>query len=435
MAFKLKSPLHDSIPYYSGSSDKFGTLQNQRLEKIFKSEGGSKKVFRDSAGSYYPSEYFNPTKNSYGVIKGVTLKDGYSYNDKGLLTSSNSTKTNTTKPVKRESLVKTVNNNLNKEPSEKGMNTPAGGEGNVQRQEGWGNMNNITLGHGDKKASGSYNLQKGKNNTVNGSFKATSGDEKMPIKKSPKPENKSGNAGSGTGAGSGSGSDKVKSSSKLNKSSNTDRSQKPNLNNSDDGTGRNLKIKGFDIKLDVAPMTKFDFSVNNARSADHNIIGSRPMSKRDRIKRRQGIRTENKRERVGNQIERIKGRQARKGISIAKKDQKRSDEYVNKGYSSVVDAKPNKSNSSSPSSSPSSGFKDLATVSGPKKQPATVSGPKTQSAKTEEFQKTTSISKKQLNKKIKNSSDGTVKDAKVENNAKEYLTNNPTKKKSTSRYL
>jgi hypothetical protein len=95
----------------------------------------------------------------------------------------------------------------------------------------------------------------------------------------------------------------------------------------------------------------------------------------------------------------------------------------------------NKSNSSSPSSSPSSGFKDLATVSGPKKQPATVSGPKTQSAKTEEFQKTTSISKKQLNKKIKNSSDGTVKDAKVENNAKEYLTNNPTKKKSTSRYL
>ena len=131
MAFKLKSPLHDSIPYYSGSSDKFGTLQNQRLEKIFKSEGGSKKVFRDSAGSYYPSEYFNPTKNSYGVTKGVTLKDGYSYNDKGLLTSSNSTKTNTTKPVKRESLVKTVNNNLNKEPSEKGMNTPAGGKGNV----------------------------------------------------------------------------------------------------------------------------------------------------------------------------------------------------------------------------------------------------------------------------------------------------------------
>ena len=153
------------------------------------------------------------------------------------------------------------------------------------------------------------------------------------------------------------------------KSSDSDKgSYKPNMTSAE-FFGRDYSKE---LANSIAPMPKFEKTVTNARSADHNIIGSKPMSKRDRIIRKQNIKTENKRERVGNQIERIKGRQARKGINIAKKDQKRSDEYVNKGYSSIVDTKQNK-----PSSSSSSGFQDLSKVSSSKptqkktKQPGT----------------------------------------------------------------
>ena len=72
-------------------------------------------------------------------------------------------------------------------------------------------------------------------------------------------------------------------------------------------------------------ISKVQNVVSKARDAGHNLISGGAMSKRDRIRNRQGIRTENKRTRVGQQIERIKGRQQRAGIS--------KDKGTNPGYS------------------------------------------------------------------------------------------------------
>ena len=116
-----------------------------------------------------------------------------------------------------------------------------------------------------------------------------------------------------------------KNTSKNTNNSNTKNTKPIKSHDSDKGSYKpNMTSAEFfgrdyskELANSIAPMPKFERTVTNARSADHSIIGSKPMSKRDRIIRRQNIRTENKRERVGNQIERIKGRQARKGINIA----------------------------------------------------------------------------------------------------------------------
>ena len=79
---------------------------------------------------------------------------------------------------------------------------------------------------------------------------------------------------------------------------------------------------------------KMQATVTAARSTDDNMF--KPMSKRDRIRRRQGIRTEEKSKRVGQQIERIRGRQARKGVTIAKRDIKRDDSVRDKSYDATI---------------------------------------------------------------------------------------------------
>ncbi len=176
-----------------------------------------------------------------------------------------------------------------------------------------------------------------------------------------------------------------------------------------------------ELRNSIAPMPKFERTVTNARSADHNIIGSKPMSKRDRIIRKQNIKTEKKREKVGNQIEKIKGRQARKGINIAKKDLKRSDEYVNKGYSSIVDAKPNKTSSSS-----SSGFQDLSKVGGSKN---------TQSKPTTTQKKTTGTSStKGIRPNITVQSPSIINDDRIKKGAKEAKGGRINEKVSESTY-
>jgi len=170
----------------------------------------------------------------------------------------------------------------------------------------------------------------------------------------------------------------------------------------------------------IAPMPKFERTVTNARSADHNIIGSKPMSKRDRIIRKQNIKTAKHAEKIGNQIEKIKGRQTRKGQKIAKKDLKRSDEYVNKGYSSIMDAKPNKT-----SSSTSSGFQDLSKIGSPKpaqkktKQPGTAGstlGVSTKSTSTST--KPTSTSTKGIRPNITAQTPSVIDDNRIKKGAK-----------------
>ena len=98
---------------------------------------------------------------------------------------------------------------------------------------------------------------------------------------------------------------------------------------SGDRSGGYLKdTKNFSLGVDTSMggnISKVQNVVSKARDAGHNLISGGAMSKRDRIRNRQGIRTENKRKRVGQQIERIKGRQQRAGIS--------KDKGTNPGYS------------------------------------------------------------------------------------------------------
>ena len=94
---------------------------------------------------------------------------------------------------------------------------------------------------------------------------------------------------------------------------------------SGDRSGGYLKnTKNFSLGVDLSmPKSKMQTTVTNARSANTDLISGR-MSKRDKIAARQSRKTARVRERVGNQIERIKGRQERAGIragaKIARKD-------------------------------------------------------------------------------------------------------------------
>lgn len=110
-----------------------------------------------------------------------------------------------------------------------------------------------------------------------------------------------------------------------NTSTNTTKSSKPTTtistgsNNNVDKSGGYLKdTKNFSLGVDTnmgGNISKVQNVVSKARDAGHNLISGGAMSKRDRIRNRQGIRTENKGARVGQQIERIKGRQQRAGVS------------------------------------------------------------------------------------------------------------------------
>ena len=113
------------------------------------------------------------------------------------------------------------------------------------------------------------------------------------------------------------------------KSSNTTTTLSTGSNTNADKSGGYLKdTKNFSLGVDTSMggnISKVQNVVSKARDAGHNLISGGAMSKRDRIRNRQGIRTENKRTRVGQQIERIKGRQQRAGIS--------KDKGTNPGYS------------------------------------------------------------------------------------------------------
>jgi hypothetical protein len=134
----------------------------------------------------------------------------------------------------------------------------------------------------------------------------------------------------------GTGSSTVKPKNTVKPSSNTSTSTKAKpaakpISSSDSGdrSGGYLKdTKNFSLGVDTnmgGNISKVQNVVSKARDAGHNLISGGAMSKRDRIRNRQGIRTENKRTRVGQQIERIKGRQQRAGIS--------KDKGTNPGYS------------------------------------------------------------------------------------------------------
>ena len=133
----------------------------------------------------------------------------------------------------------------------------------------------------------------------------------------------------GTGSSTVKPKNTVKPSSNTTKSSNTTTTLSTGSNTNADKSGGYLKnTKNFSLGVDTnmgGNISKVQNVVSKARDAGHNLISGGAMSKRDRIRNRQGIRTENKRTRVGQQIERIKGRQQRAGIS--------KDKGTNPGYS------------------------------------------------------------------------------------------------------
>lgn len=422
MAFKLRSPLHKEEPKLPVANDGSNEFKNYQagLKKTYMSS-------KDSGVGAYPDPqtgertFYDKKHQSYDMKKGVKNKTGSFQDGKYVM---NKPKPAATKP---------------KSPY------PAKQGGSPMAYRGDGKFK----GHGKIN----FSVSKYMNAAPGTKWEAaTSSGDEMPKTSGPRKLSPGGgvrkptitNEGfkiPGTKSNDrpayerpGTGSTEVNKPKTVKPSSNTNTSTNPTktttssntkpIKSSDSDKGGykpNMTSAEFfgkdyskELRNSIAPMPKFERTVTNARSSDHNIIGSKPMSKRDRIIRKQNIKTEKKREKVGNQIEKIKGRQARKGINIAKKDLKRSDEYVNKGYSSIVDAKPNKTSSSS-----SSGFQDLSKVGGSKntqsKSTTTQSKPTTTQKKTT----TGTSSTKGIRPNITVQSPSIIDDSRIKKGAKE----------------
>ena len=418
MAFKLRSPLHKEEPKLPVANDGSNEFKNYQagLKKTYMSS-------KDSGVGAYPDPqtgertFYDKKHQSYDMKKGVTNKTGSFQDGKYIMNKPKPAATKPKSPYPAKQGGSPMNNVFTKIKKSYIKSNPS-----WQRTFGYDSEGNKIGESGMPKTSGPKKLSPGggvkKPNITNEGYKipGTKSNDR-PAYERP-----------GTGSTEVNKPKTVKPSSNTNTSTNptkttTSSNTKPIKSSDSDKGGYkpNMTSAEFfgkdyskELRNSIAPMPKFERTVTNARSSDHNIIGSKPMSKRDRIIRKQNIKTEKKRERVGNQIERIKGRQARKGINIAKKDLKRSDEYVNKGYSSIVDAKPNKTSSSS-----SSGFQDLSKVGGSKntqsKSTTTQSKPTTTQKKTT----TGTSSTKGIRPNITVQSPSIIDDSRIKKGAKE----------------
>lgn len=101
---------------------------------------------------------------------------------------------------------------------------------------------------------------------------------------------------------------------------------------SGDRSGGYLKdTRNFSLGVDLSmPRSKMQTTVYNARSADNNLIGGR-LSRRGKIAARQVAKTGRVEERVGNRIEKIKGKQVRAGVRAGEKLARR-DKGIDPGY-------------------------------------------------------------------------------------------------------
>ena len=131
---------------------------------------------------------------------------------------------------------------------------------------------------------------------------------------------------------------KTTAKTKPNTSTKTKPAAKP-ITSSDSGdrSGGYLKnTKNFslggDMKLNVAPMPKFERTVTNARSADYNLIRAKGRGKIDKLKSRLDRREARTANRVDRSVERIKSRQRRSGDRYASKMEARTNTGTNPGY-------------------------------------------------------------------------------------------------------
>tara|TARA_B100001248_G_C27387234_1_gene460316 strand:+ start:731 stop:1801 length:1071 start_codon:yes stop_codon:yes gene_type:complete len=197
----------------------------------------------------------------------------------------------------------------------------------------------------------------------------------------------------------------VKPSSSTNTSTKTNKSTKP-ITSSDSGdrSGGYLKnTKNFSLGVDLSmPKSKMQTTVTNARSASTDLISGR-MSRRDKIAARQSRKTARVKTRVGNQIERIKGRQERAGVRAGAKMAKK-DKGVNPGY---FDSQKKLDAFESPKATPrTSGAGNISSGSKPGqlRMPATnVTGQKASQGSMKlkpTMSKTQTLSDSQLNRKL-----------------------------------
>ena len=136
----------------------------------------------------------------------------------------------------------------------------------------------------------------------------------------------------------GTGSSTVKSKNTTTKpKSSTSTKAKPaakpiSSSDSGDRSGGYLKdTRNFSLGVDLSmPRSKMQTTVYNARSADNNLIGGR-LSRRGKIAARQVAKTSRVKERVGNRIEKIKGKQVRAGVRAGEK-LARLDKGIDPGY-------------------------------------------------------------------------------------------------------
>jgi len=319
MAFKMKSPLYNSedkltkiafgdVPIASGDSS-YGGYQSKLKSRYMASKDSGVGTYPDPQTS--EKRYYDKKFQTYNRKEGVRNVPGMGGFSDGKWVSADSNpkrgattgKVNITKPT-------TVSTSTPKK-SEPGLDLKKQKSGNLQIQDFGGDVKNMSI---MGTAKGDKNLQKGKHQLVNKTYK---GDNTKTSKK------KSSNMPQDKYTGGVLGNNKGKST-KSNSSSKNTTPRKP-IRSSDSGdlSGGFLKdtknVPGFDIKLNVASMPKFERTVTNARSADYDLVRAKGRGRTSRLKsrldRRQG-RVEN---RVDRSLARIDARQQRAGTKYAGK--------------------------------------------------------------------------------------------------------------------
>ena len=394
MAFKLRSPLNDnepskSIPYYSAGNESLnsesGTLQNQRLKKIYQSEDGKGKVFKNN-GNFYPTEYF--TTNAEGVIQkreGVNFNKSTGLAESSIKPASTNTEATSGGNIMNDSKTSGVtgyraggssgNTYVNKnkktskemgfrvtDPVEKSNSFLSSASIFPKSLDGTkGSVIGQVTGNEIKKEKGSD-----KRVTVNNSFdvntsnsgqsSSSSVDKANAFADKLKSLNKSkskfstnasslipsGGFGTGGKLNTSGRPDFKKTNKILNDATKKATNSSNSSNNSNKKSTNSIKSSGPQdsykssvtsteffgkdysggLKNSSSSTPKFESSVSNARSADYDIIRAKGRGRRSKLKTRLDKREARTANRVDNSLDRIESRQQRSGMKYEKGIQK-----------------------------------------------------------------------------------------------------------------
>lgn len=152
-----------------------------------------------------------------------------------------------------------------------------------------------------------------------------------------------------------------------NKKNNAPVSKTSNTSTSNDRNIKPISASDDFKKQNASNISKTSNIVSKAISSeDNNIPSYAPRSRRDKIIDRQNRKTDRTVERVGNSIERIKGRQQRSGVREAGRDIRRSDVVKNESYNQTMKSAVAGAKNTTPSTKPNpSTVKNNATSTKP----------------------------------------------------------------------